>query len=133
MDVQDNLVSKWPTCAFANRPLSQLQRAILEYLATKLPDRVDHGHYGYGIGHLPRTGEIIDALGRRRDKCGFAAVSRSLTRLLAAELILAWRSPFATRGDGCHYSLNDPAVAAAIIATRDRWTATPQSEGAEGS
>lgn len=111
-------VSKETNLQFASRPpgvrLSELQRAILEVLEARTPG---------GIDAMVRTGDVIDALGRRRDKAGFASVSRSLGRLRAHELVLAWRSPFATRGDGCCYSPNTPEWIEAVQAARDRaWT-----------
>lgn len=100
-------------CQFANRGLSQLQLAILEYLSTTPACDVREGAVSM-IG-WPRTGEIIDALGRRRDKKGFASVSRSLTRLAKADLIVCGYSQFSTRGGGAFYALrvstNGPARA----------------------
>jgi hypothetical protein len=116
-------VSRVPTLPFANRGLSQLQLAILEFLETKLPANIDpnesvYRYWGYNHRHCPRTGEIIDALGRRRDKAGFASVSRALKRLAKANLILCWYSNLSTPGSGANYSLNDPSVGGALQAGR---------------
>lgn len=78
------MVSKIPNQNIDNR-LSDLQRQILAVLATAGQPEPD-GDY-QRIGHLPRTGDIVDALGRRRDKAGFASVSRALARLERAGLV----------------------------------------------
>ncbi|MBP1297459.1 hypothetical protein [Bradyrhizobium elkanii] len=80
--------------------LSGMQKRILVYLAsTGQP-------HGDRIGHLPRTGDVVDQLGMRRDKAGFASVSRSLSRLNAAGLIDAYYPCLATRGMGAHWALS---------------------------
>lgn len=79
--------------------LSPMQREILRHLATC------SGPMGNRIGHMPRTGDIIDAIGRPRTNSSFASVSRSLGRLQAAGLIDAYRAELCTRGDGAHWSL----------------------------
>ena len=90
-------VIKIPKQIIDNR--SAMQRRILAYLATT-------GHIvGERIGHLPRTGDVIDHLLMRRDKLGFASVSRSLARLRAAGLIVAYCPNLCTRGNGVHWAL----------------------------
>lgn len=79
--------------------LSPMQREIMDYLANF------DGPIGNRIGHLPRTGDIIDGIGRARTNASFAAVSRSLSRLRAAGLIDAYDTELRTRGDGSHWSL----------------------------
>ena len=83
-----------------NRPaLSPLQHQILNILtAAGQP-------IGEKIGHLPRTGEIVDALGWTRDKSSFASVSRSLRRLEGAGRIASYHHSIATRGNGRHYAV----------------------------
>lgn len=76
-----------------------MQRAILAYLATVGQPR---GNY---IGHLPRTGDIVDALGYTRGKSGFASVSRSLARLCKAGKVNACYAALCTRGKGARYCL----------------------------
>lgn len=84
--------------------LSQLQRAILEVLATAgRPEPKEDG--SVTIGHLPRVGDVVDALGRRRDKAGFASVSRALLRLERAGLVTSHRGMACTAGKGFHYAL----------------------------
>lgn len=60
---------------------------------------------GEKIGHLPRTGEIVDALGWPRNKSSFASVSRSLRRLEQAERIVSYEPFLITRGKGRHYAV----------------------------
>jgi hypothetical protein len=79
---------------------SGMQRRILAYLATVGQP------LGERIGHLPRTGDVVDNLGLSRDKAGFASVSRSLARLNAAGLIEAYHPSFCTRGKGVHWALS---------------------------
>jgi hypothetical protein len=76
-----------------------MQRAILAYLATVGQPRGDY------IGHLPRTGDIVDGLGYARDKAGFASVSRSLARLCKAGKVDAYLPQLRTRGNGARYCL----------------------------
>ena len=57
------------------------------------------------IGHLPRTGDIIDALGLPRTKSTFASVSRSLARLEASDWIVSYETEINTRGKGRHYGV----------------------------
>lgn len=94
------MVSKVQNRNIDNR-LSPLQRQILDYLAhvgQPIGDR---------IGHLPRTGDVVDAVGRPRDKGNFASVSRALRRLCAAGLVNAYVPALRTRGKGLHWSLSD--------------------------
>src|SRR5689334_7475553 len=83
--------------------LSRLQRDVLAYLATVGQPQGDR------IGHLPRTGEVVDAIGRNRDKASFTAVSRALSRLEKAGLVAAHRPSIATRGKGSHWALQSLA------------------------
>ena len=70
-----------PERNFDNQKLSALQQAIL---AAKGPP------IGNRIGHLPRTGDVTDGVSRRRDKAGFASVSRALSRLWQRGLVDAY-------------------------------------------
>ena len=92
--------SKVPKQNIDNR-LSDLQTQILAYLATTGQP------HGERIGHLPRTGNIVDAVGRERDKAGFAAVSRALSRLEKAGLISAYAPQLTTRGKGYHWAVRN--------------------------
>jgi len=79
--------------------LSKMQKEILLCLmAFKVPDT----EY---IGDLPRTGEIIEALGRPRTASNYAVVSRALSRLEERGLVRLYRPYLAARGRGLHYSL----------------------------
>ncbi|KQZ31600.1 hypothetical protein ASD50_15155 [Mesorhizobium sp. Root552] len=60
---------------------------------------------GGKVGHLPRTGDIVDALGLPRTKVSFASVSRSLARLAAAGRIVGYSTSMATRGFGRHWGI----------------------------
>ena len=80
---------------------SQMQAAILEILA----DRRAVPPTSSFIGDLPRTGDIVDALGRSRDKAGYASVSRSLKRLWKAGKVQAYSSILCARGNGYRWSL----------------------------
>jgi len=90
-------VSKGPQKTLDNR--FAMQRAILAYLATVGQPRGDY------IGHLPRTGDIVDALGYPRNKAGFASVSRSLARLCEAGKVEAHYGSICTPGKGARYCL----------------------------
>ena len=79
--------------------LSPLQLDILQHLGTF--GEVKDGR----IGHLPRTGDIVDALGRPRTNSAFASVSRSLARLRKLGLVDAYLPSIQTRGSGAHWSL----------------------------
>ena len=92
-------VSKLSDQNIDNRALSDMQRRILKYLATAGQP------VGDLIGHLPRTGDVVDHIGMRRDKAGFASVSRSLARLRLSGLIMAYHPSLATRGNGSHWAL----------------------------
>ena len=80
--------------------LSPMQREIMDYLANF------DGPIGNRIGHLPRTGDIIDGIGRARTNASFAAVSRSLARLHANGLVDAYHAELCTRGNGARWSLH---------------------------
>lgn len=84
----------------ANRvAISPMQHQILNIL-TAAGQAV-----GDRIGHLPRTGDIVDALGLPRTKAAFASVSRSLSRLEKAGRIGIYDPLIATRGNGRHYGV----------------------------
>lgn len=93
-------VSKVSIENIANRP-SNLQIEILEALSilNATPPETSY------IGDLPRTGDILDALGRCRDNVGYASVSRSLNRLWRAGKVNAYSGLFYTRGKGYRWSL----------------------------
>lgn len=80
---------------------SQMQAAILEILASRGANPPATSF----IGNLPRTGDIVDALGRPRDKTSYAAVSRSLKRLWMAGKVNAHSPSIATQGMGYRWSL----------------------------
>src|SRR3954471_158716 len=77
--------------------LSSLQRDILSFVTNKGQPIGDR------ISHLPRTGDVVDAVGRRRDNAGFASVSRALARLEKAGLVAGYRPSVRTVGNGCHW------------------------------
>jgi hypothetical protein len=62
------------------------------------------GARGNFIGHLPSTGDVIDAMGLARDATTFASVSRSLRRMAVAGLIREWRATLCHRGKGARWS-----------------------------
>jgi DNA-binding MarR family transcriptional regulator len=83
--------------------LSKVQKEILSYLAqTPQPEALDYGHR---IHHLPRTGDIIDALGRPRTPSNYAAISKALKRLEERGLVSSYQSEAAHRGKGLAYAL----------------------------
>lgn len=79
--------------------LSKVQREILAYLATT-PQPV-----AGNIAKLPRTGDIIDGLGRARSPSNYAVVSRALKRLEQRGLISSFASIICTRGKGMAYAI----------------------------
>lgn len=93
-------VIKVPKWNVVNRHLiSPMQHQILNILiAAGQP-------VGERIGHLPRTGDIVDALGMPRSKASFASVSRSLSRLETAGRIVSYEPFLKTRGMGRHYAV----------------------------
>lgn len=92
-------VIKNPKPNIDNRVLSPLQQSILAFLAAKWQPIGDR------IGHLPRTGDVVHGVSRRRDKAGFASVSRALARLERAGLINAYVPGLQTRGKGYHWAM----------------------------
>jgi len=85
---------------FTNRhTISPVQHQILNLLAAAGQPVGDR------IGHLPRTGDIVDALGLPRTKSAFASVSRSLSRLVTAGKVIGYEPSITTRGKGRHYGL----------------------------
>jgi len=82
--------------------LSALQADILDYLKSEGAAGPRPGNL---IGHLPTTGQIVDGIGRDRDKAGFASVSRALDRLQKRGYVVAYRSEVPIRGKGFRYSL----------------------------
>lgn len=81
--------------------LSKRQRAILAYL----DERCAFRPLDERIGHLPRTGQIIDGLDLDRTPTNYASVSRSLERLRKAGLVEAYSPSICTQGKGWHYAL----------------------------
>jgi hypothetical protein len=73
--------------------------AILAFLKKFAPVTGDY------IGHLPTTGDIVDAIGRERNNASFASVSRTLRRLEAAGKIAAYQSTLCIIGKGYRYGL----------------------------
>lgn len=70
-----------------NRPAADLILDLLRERGLAKP----YGDGSFDTKHLPRTGDVIDALGRPRDNVSYASVSRSLARLQAKGLIVAYR------------------------------------------
>ena len=99
-------VNKLPKQNLVNRPhLSALQVSILRHLASiGPPGPVDQYGQQY-IGHWPTTGTIILAIGRRKDRVAYAAVSRALARLSRTGLVLAAECLFMP-GKGLRYGLS---------------------------
>lgn len=93
---QENLISR----------LSKVQKEILANLATFSQP------IGTYIGNLPRTGDIIDALGRDRTASNYAVISRALTRLCSRGLISAFHGEIYSQGKGFRYAINPGAQAA---------------------
>lgn len=86
-----------PSCPLDNRPRRSHQQAqVLEVLAA-LPC----GHTGL------KTGQIIDLIGRKRDKAGFASVSRTLARLRLSKDVEAFQSAYSQQGGGLFYRIPD--------------------------
>lgn len=93
-------VGKIPKQNSVNRnSISAMQHQILGILFSAGQPR------GEKIGHLPRTGEIVDALGLPRSRAAFASVSRSLSRLEKAGRVVSYSPSINTRGRGRHYAL----------------------------
>lgn len=90
-----------------NRRTSDLQRQILHHLETV------QGPSGGYIGHLPRTGDLVDAVGRQRGKAGFASVSRALSRLCRDGLVERYVAEVCIRGRGYRYALAEGAFSSA--------------------
>jgi hypothetical protein len=89
--------------------LSKLQKEILAYLVTA-PQPVPRGDGLLTAYHLPRTGDIIDALGRERTAANFAAVSRAMWRLQTRGLINSYQAQLCHwRGKGSGYAINPNA------------------------
>ena len=87
------------------RGLSQLQTAILMVLdAAPHSDRGPDRYGAQYIGHMPTTGEIMDALGRPKNNTNYAAVSKALRRLEARGLITSYRAQARLRGNALRYS-----------------------------
>lgn len=91
-------VIKVPKQNLDNR-LSTMQVALLANL------RSAGQPIGEKIGHLPRTGDMVDALGLPRDKKSYASISRSLDRLRKAGMVVAYSPSIATRGNGNHWAV----------------------------
>lgn len=98
---QENLISR----------LSKVQKEILAHLVTAAQPLDQPNEYGtYDTRNVPRTGDIIDTLGRERTPSNYAVVSRALRRLQARGLINVFHSSvFYSQGKGCAYSINPHA------------------------
>ena len=86
-----------PKTPFDNRrsgPRSFQQSQVLEVLHA-LPS----GHIGI------KTGDVVAALGRRRDKAGYASVSRTLARLRKSGDVEAFESAYSQQGGGLFYRI----------------------------
>ncbi|WP_374322886.1 hypothetical protein [Brevundimonas sp.] len=86
-----------PNPPFDNRrsgPRSFQQSQVLDVLRA-LPN----GHIGM------KTGEVVDALGRHRDKPGYASVSRTLARLRKSGDVEAFESAYSQQGGGLFYRI----------------------------
>lgn len=88
--------------------LSKVQKEILAYLVTT-PQPIPHGDDTITVYHLPRTGDVIDALGRKRTPSNYAVVSRALSRLRARGLIFSYCGFLCWRGQGNGYAVNPDA------------------------
>lgn len=88
-------VIKKPNCPIDNR-LSAQQVDVLTFLARSI---------GQQFG--PKIGEIVDGVGRRRDKAGFASISRTVNRLRSVGLVAGYTNGFRQRGDGLFWELTD--------------------------
>jgi len=89
--------------------LSKLQKEILAHLVTA-PQPVPRGDGLLTAYHLPRTGDIIDALGRERTAANFAAVSKAMLRLQGRGLINSYQAVVCHwRGKGSGYAINPNA------------------------
>ncbi|MCD2183316.1 hypothetical protein [Rhizobium sp. GN54] len=86
--------------------LSEMQVNILSVM------RAFPAPTGCKIGHLPTTGDIVDALGLPRNKATFASVSRSLARLDRAGKLASWQAEISIRGRGNRWSLPPQGAAA---------------------
>ena len=89
--------------------ISRLQRDILQVLQA-VPENLRPNGDAWGhsyIGHLPTTGDIIEALGRSRENKNYAAVSKALMRLEARGLLSSYGSIVRLRGDARRYALSD--------------------------
>ena len=91
-----------PKRRFISR-LSKMQKAILAHLAAAPQPNGDL------IGHLSRTGDIINALGRERTPSSYAAISKALRRLEERGLINAYSAQCRLAGNGYRYAVNPGA------------------------
>ncbi|WP_130229040.1 helix-turn-helix domain-containing protein [Bradyrhizobium sp. Leo121] len=89
--------------------LSKMQKDILAHLAAAPQPTPSPRGDGMLIGHLSRTGDIIDALGRERTPSNYAAVSKALDRLNKRGLINAHRAQCCLVGKGYRYAVNPDA------------------------
>lgn len=89
-----------------SRGLSRLQCAILDVLKAVKPSPCTPDQWGAEyIGHLPTSGQILEALGRDRTNANYAAVSKALRRLEERRLIVSHRSQLWLRGKALRYAL----------------------------
>jgi hypothetical protein len=94
--------------------LSKVQKDILAFLATAPQPLYQPNEYGtYNTNNAPRTGDVIDALGRERTPSNYAVVSRAMGRLEARGLINVFHSAvFYRPGKGRCYALSQATKAA---------------------
>ena len=98
--------------------LSRLQCAILESLPAG--NTFHHDEYGHAhIGHLPTTGDILEALGRNRTKANYAAVSKALRRLEERGLVVSFDTVIWNRGKGRRYATSAKPHSGAVLAPRN--------------
>lgn len=95
-DAVKSPVIKVQSCPIDNPSAARsLQQAKVLDALRALPD----GHVGL------KTGDLVDRVGRARDKAGFASVSRTLSRLVRSHDVEAFQSAYSQRGGGLFYRL----------------------------
>lgn len=83
---------------------NRVQPSIMQHQIMNILTAAGHP-IGEKIGHLPRTGEIIEALGLPRTNSSYASVSRSLSRLEKAGRIVGYTPYIGTPGKGRHWGV----------------------------
>jgi hypothetical protein len=91
-----DLVSNVPDGNLINR-LSPMQWAILDAFP------LDDGTHAT----VMVTGEVIDKIGRKRERTAYASVSRSLDRLVKVGLLQLWAAQVSRQGKGYLYTLTN--------------------------